>query len=57
MDRQDINVRSNIIKDFISASDEAFARLILLAFHDQLKEEVRRRFGDDVNPGTLPVGL
>ncbi len=56
--RFDINVRSNRIKDFISVSDEAFARLILLAYHDQLKEEVRRRrLGDDDNQGTLPVGL
>jgi DNA-binding transcriptional MerR regulator len=57
--RFDINVRSNRIKDFISVSDEAFARLILLAYHDQLKEDVlRRQVGDDKeNLGTLSAGL
>ena len=53
----EVNVRSRKIREFISISDEAFARLVLIAYHDQLKELCKRFKDGEDDMDELPVGM
>lgn len=52
-----MNVRNEDVQKFVSVSDEAFARLVLIAYHDSMREEIRRRQENIATRYPLPPGL